>query len=227
MQLIEHDRLQRREQPRRVLVRQAAARSVPASSAGCSAVLCRCRVRFATDVSPVRVSIVISTAPFRRRARSGCAQCRPPAPSAAKYKACAAPGRGRPWRAMSSDSRSTRLGRNPASVLPAPVGAISRVSRPACAFSNSVIWCAPGLPAARREPVRNRRRQARARCSLAASPGLFRLSRLGATRFAVLRFAADLLRRHPFRPAFHCGFRHERRTILSLMASALYSDPMA
>src|SRR6185295_16081501 len=37
---------------------------------------------------------------------------------------------------------STRLGRNPASVLPAPVGAISSTERPARAFAKSSSWCA-------------------------------------------------------------------------------------
>ena len=40
---------------------------------------------------------------------------------------------------------STRLGRNPASVLPAPVGAISRTERPPRAFANSSSWCARGV----------------------------------------------------------------------------------
>ena len=36
-------------------------------------------------------------------------------------------------------ARSTRLGRNPANVLPAPVGAISSTEFPACAFAKSSI----------------------------------------------------------------------------------------
>ena len=40
---------------------------------------------------------------------------------------------------------STSVGRNPASVLPAPVGAINRADRPARAFSRSAIWCARGV----------------------------------------------------------------------------------
>ena len=39
---------------------------------------------------------------------------------------------------------STRLGKNPASVLPAPVGAISSTERPARAFASSSSWCARG-----------------------------------------------------------------------------------
>jgi len=39
---------------------------------------------------------------------------------------------------------STNVGKNPASVLPAPVGAISSAERPACAFANNSSWCARG-----------------------------------------------------------------------------------
>ena len=40
---------------------------------------------------------------------------------------------------------STRLGKNPANVLPAPVGAISSTERPARAFASSSSWCARGI----------------------------------------------------------------------------------
>ena len=39
----------------------------------------------------------------------------------------------------------TRLGRNPASVLPAPVGATSRVDRPAFALASNSTWWARGV----------------------------------------------------------------------------------
>ena len=39
---------------------------------------------------------------------------------------------------------STRLGRKPASVLPAPVGAISSAERPASAWASSSIWWGRG-----------------------------------------------------------------------------------
>src|SRR5437773_1411759 len=39
---------------------------------------------------------------------------------------------------------STSVGRNPASVLPAPVGAISRTERPARAFASNSSWWARG-----------------------------------------------------------------------------------
>jgi hypothetical protein len=42
---------------------------------------------------------------------------------------------------------STRLGKNPANVLPAPVGAISSTERPARAFASSSSWCARGTQA--------------------------------------------------------------------------------
>jgi hypothetical protein len=40
---------------------------------------------------------------------------------------------------------STKLGRNPASVLPPPVGAISSTERPARALAKSSSWCARGV----------------------------------------------------------------------------------
>jgi len=40
---------------------------------------------------------------------------------------------------------STKLGKNPASVLPAPVGAISSTERPTRAFAKSSSWCARGV----------------------------------------------------------------------------------
>jgi hypothetical protein len=40
---------------------------------------------------------------------------------------------------------STRLGRNPASVLPAPVGAISSAERPARALASRSSWCGRGV----------------------------------------------------------------------------------
>ena len=39
---------------------------------------------------------------------------------------------------------STRVGRKPASVLPAPVGATSRAERPTCAAASSASWCGRG-----------------------------------------------------------------------------------
>jgi hypothetical protein len=41
-------------------------------------------------------------------------------------------------------ANSTRVGKKPASVLPAPVGATSSTERPARAFSSSSSWCARG-----------------------------------------------------------------------------------
>ena len=75
-------------------------------------------------VSPVRVSIRTGEPHLLDRAGSGCARCRWPAPSAARRRACAAAR----WSPRSCSS--TRLGRNPPSVLPPPVGAISSASRP-------------------------------------------------------------------------------------------------
>jgi hypothetical protein len=40
---------------------------------------------------------------------------------------------------------STRLGKNPAKVLPPPVGAISSTERPARALANSSSWCGRGV----------------------------------------------------------------------------------
>ena len=75
--------------------------------------------------------------PSRRSASRGCGGCRRPAPSAARCRACAARPRAR-FAARPGD------GRKPASVLPPPVGAISRAERPSCAASSIASWCACG-----------------------------------------------------------------------------------
>ena len=54
---------------------------------------------------------------------------------------------------------SIRLGRNPARVLPPPVGAISRASRPPSAFSDHGELMRPAAPAAAREPRGEGRRR--------------------------------------------------------------------
>src|SRR6476660_6626376 len=54
-------------------------------------------------------------------------------------------GEGAPRLVLDCWLNSTRLGKNPASVLPAPVGAISSTERPARAFANSSSWCARGI----------------------------------------------------------------------------------
>ena len=45
---------------------------------------------------------------------------------------------------VGAELSSTSVGRNPASVFPAPVGAISSAERSSRAFSNSANWCARG-----------------------------------------------------------------------------------
>ena len=76
-----------------------------------------------------------------RPASRGCARCRPRAPSGARRRGCAgAPLARRGPRSASS----TRLGRKPARVLPAPVGATSRTERPARALARRSSWCGRG-----------------------------------------------------------------------------------
>ena len=82
--------------------------------------------------------------PSRRPACRDCARCRRPAPSAARCRACGCRDAPRPACASAASARSVSDGRKPASVLPAPVGAISSTDLPACALPSSSIWCARG-----------------------------------------------------------------------------------
>ena len=92
-----------------------------------------------------------SAAPSRRSGSAGCAARRPPAPSAARCRACAAP---RSARSISSAS----VGRNPASVLPAPVGATSRALPPGPRRRRASRAGAAAAPSpCAREPVGDRR----------------------------------------------------------------------
>ena len=68
-------------------------------------------------------------APSPRPALPDCAPHPPPAPSAARCRACAARAPAR--RLAAARPRSIRLGRNPARVLPPPVGATSSTLSPA------------------------------------------------------------------------------------------------
>ena len=91
-----------------------------------------CRLRRLAGVSPVRVSMVMgsaisSTGAVRLRAMSVAS-----AFNGETYKVCS-PSRGC-W------ARSTSVGRNPASVLPPPVGAISSALSPAAAASSIAAW---------------------------------------------------------------------------------------
>ena len=145
MQFVEHDAPERAEQVRRVgrgeQQRQLLGRGQQdvaadrAAGAGASRPACRrCGSRSG------------SAAPSRRPAARDCARCRRRAPSAARCRACAARPRGGASAGGHERARlarracalsSTRLGKNPASVLPAPVGAISSTERPARAFASS------------------------------------------------------------------------------------------
>src|SRR6185437_2625595 len=68
---------------------------------------------------------------------------------------------------------SIRLGRNPAKVLPPPVGAISSAWRPARAFSTMANWCALGAqPRVSNHAANPGGRVAKARpSSMLAAPG--------------------------------------------------------
>ena len=93
-----------------------------------------------------------SAGPSPRSGSADCAARRPPAPSAARCRACAArPSAARPAR--------PGVGRKPASVLPAPVGATSRALRPARAAASISSWCRRGAQPLRGEPVGDRRGQ--------------------------------------------------------------------
>ena len=100
-----------------------------------------------------------SADPSRRPACRGCARCRRRAPSAARCRACGCRDAPRPACASAASARSVSVGRKPASVLPAPVGAISSTDCPACARASSSIWCGARRPAALREPFQERLRQ--------------------------------------------------------------------
>ena len=52
---------------------------------------------------------------------------------------------GRTSRPVEALLSSTSVGKNPASVLPAPVGAISSTERPARALPSNSSWCARGV----------------------------------------------------------------------------------
>ena len=130
--------------------KKRSASGAESSSAACSGVVSRMsggfsfwRWRLCTEVSPVRVSSRtcrpdlgdrllevagdIDGQRLQRRdvERVDAAAFRPVGSAGARWSA-------------------TRLGRKPASVLPAPVGAISRVERPALALSSSSNWCGRG-----------------------------------------------------------------------------------
>ena len=91
---------------------------------------------------------------LRERAPRGCARCPPPAPSAARCRACGCRRRD----AAARDS-SARLGRKPASVLPPPVGEISSTLSRACRMLQHGQLMRPRRPAARGKPVEEALRQ--------------------------------------------------------------------
>ena len=102
------------------------------------------RWRLCAGVSPVRVSIVtgrpISPTGFVEVALDVDGQ-RLERRDVERVDAAPAP---RPACASAAPARSVSVGRKPASVLPAPVGAISSTDLPACAFASSSIWWARG-----------------------------------------------------------------------------------
>ncbi len=121
---------------------------------------------------------------------------------------------------------SIRLGRKPARVLPPPVGATSRASRPARACRDHLQLVPPRAPAARGEPVREQRGQRRRgaadrrpRCAYSMFPFRFTSSRryLGACPSSPLRPRAYRGRTlaGPARPRLACtagrGGRVRRR----------------
>jgi hypothetical protein len=71
---------------------------------------------------------------------------------------------------------STNVGRNPARVLPAPVGAISSAERSSRAFASSASWCSRGdhpRPANQRRKVSGRREDEKR-----SGSGMFTIGRL-------------------------------------------------
>ena len=88
----------------------------------------------------------------RRPAARGCGRYRRQAPSAARRRGCGCRGRAGRVRPAGARAGETRLGRKPASVLPAPVGAISSVERPALRLGEQLELVRPRRPAARGEP---------------------------------------------------------------------------
>ena len=127
--------------------RKRGASACDSSSAICSGVVSRMsggRARWRclreVEVSPVRVSTrigscICSSGVSRLRATSTAS-----AFSGDTYSVCTLCS---PFARLRPAS-ATRLGRKPASVLPDPVGAISRVERRAAVFSSRAIWCSRG-----------------------------------------------------------------------------------
>jgi hypothetical protein len=99
--------------------------------------------------------------PDRRWAGPDCARYPPSTPSGARRKACGPTPCAPPRRC-----RSTRLGRNPASVLPPPVGAISRLSpQPPAAPADADAAASPA-----REPVLKQRAAGSQQCLKRGQP---------------------------------------------------------
>ena len=169
MQLVEDDRVEVGEQIGRSRGATAAASAARASSAACRAAAGagapsaprRCR-RYASRCG--------SADPSPRSASSGCGRRRRPAPSAARCRACAGPPPAAAWRSQSA----TRLGRKPASVLPAPVGAISSVERRSATCRSSASWCSRGCQPRALNQAAERRRQGDRGLARAAHPAWLR-----------------------------------------------------
>ena len=116
----------------------AAPRGFPAWSAGCAAALARCRARRLAGVSPVRVSMRDRQAHLLDRARQVARDVGGQRLQRADIERVqAGPRRFAPDR--------PGVGRNPASVLPPPVGAISSTLSPARAASSMASWCGRGV----------------------------------------------------------------------------------
>src|SRR2546421_3179779 len=91
--------------------------------------------------------------------REDCVVSPPPA-------ACAARGGRGADGALGEDAlSSTSVGRNPANVLPAPVGAISSAERSSRDFASSSSWCSRGLHP---RPANHRRKRSGSSAALSA-----------------------------------------------------------
>ena len=126
--LVDHHALQTGEQLEAVGIAEQQRQRFRAWSAARAAACARWRFLRSDGVSPLRVSTRIGS-PISSTGVRGCAARRAPAPSAARRRACAAP------RAAASSpkrdgQKAASVGRNPASVLPAPVSATSSACCP-------------------------------------------------------------------------------------------------
>ena len=140
--LVHHHGAQAAEHARRIRVGQQHRQALRRGQQDVAAAASRWRARRSGGVSPVRVSIADRQAASPRPAPSGCARCRSPAPSAARYRACAAP------RAAPAAS-STRLGRKPGQRLAAAgrrdqQHAVARPAPPPASRAGAAAASSPG-----------------------------------------------------------------------------------